>query len=188
MTNLNEIQGFNVYCGPGVLAALTGKSTDQCAAVISAITGQKVIKAVHLVNIIEAVRRLGFTAETIRAQTGSLFGLFRQLYDKPGFYIIEVPGHVVAIEVTDVDEGGRAIYLIDNHTKHAISAASSARLTQKVVSVYKVNPPRIPTKEELLEERMNWLHNEILQLTKQIHSLFDKRAEYERELASIKGR
>ncbi len=40
-TNLKDINfGINQFCGPAVISVLTGKSTDECASVIMAITGR----------------------------------------------------------------------------------------------------------------------------------------------------
>lgn len=37
---MNEVKfGMNKYCGPAVLFILTGKDTDECASVISAVNG-----------------------------------------------------------------------------------------------------------------------------------------------------
>lgn len=56
MTNLKDINfGINQYCGPAVLSALTGESTDRCAAVISAVSDRKEIKAVQRQHLIDAL-------------------------------------------------------------------------------------------------------------------------------------
>jgi hypothetical protein len=140
MTTLKDINfGLNQYCGPAVLSALTGESTDRCAAVISAVSSRKEIKAVNKHDIIESLRRLRFNV--IEQSGGStLFGVLNRIYENDGQYIIFVPQHVVAVEIKD-----KEIYICDNHTKTPINIKQSARLTQKVNSVLKVearNPPR----------------------------------------------
>lgn len=134
MTNLNEIFGLNKYCGPAVLSALTGKSTDECARVITEITGKQVITGVQIPDLLDAVKRLGFVSEEIQVRLYSVYGLLKQIHTDEGFYIIHVPKHVIAVEVTN----GNGIYLIDNHTKRALNAAASARLSQKVEGCWKV--------------------------------------------------
>ena len=135
MTNLKEINfGVNQFCGPAVLSALTGRNTDECAAVITGINGQTVIKAVAVKDLLEAFKRLRF--DCIRVEGGrSLYGTLLRLLQSggEGFYIVLVPKHVVAIEVAK-----GSVYLVDNHSKQPLMASSSARLMQKVEAVYKV--------------------------------------------------
>lgn len=140
MTNLKEVNfGLNQYCGPAVLSALTGKSTDECASVIAAISGSREIKAVLIKDLLKALEKLRFTSTKIEVPAYSLFGTLSILSRTDGLYVIAVPRHVVAVEVIN-----NQIYLIDNHTKQAIDAKASARLTQKVDLVYKVMARPIP--------------------------------------------
>lgn len=133
-TNLKEIHGMNQFCGPGVLSALTGKSTDECAAVISAVSGRSEIRAVQPGHLLEALRRLRFRTIKLEPTARSLYGNLLHLADNTNsFYVIGVPKHVVAVEVAE-----NQIYLIDNHSKLALPAGSSARLMQKVDLIYKV--------------------------------------------------
>lgn len=136
MTNLKSISGMNQYCGPAVLSALTGRSTDECASVISRINGKQIIKAVQMNELIKALDMLGFKSTLVDWNSYTLFGTFSTLATHPGFYVILVPKHVVAVEVT----AGNQIFLIDNHTKEPINAAGSARLSQRVEGVYLVTP------------------------------------------------
>lgn len=134
MTTLKSIQGVNEYCGPAVLAALTGRTTDECASVISRINGRKEIKSVHMSDLILALERMRFTVEKQLVYTSRLFGTLSLLSERgDAKYVILVPRHVVAVEVHE-----RKVYLIDNHTKAPIDAAGSARLTQTVEGIYKV--------------------------------------------------
>lgn len=181
MTELHEIQGFNKYCGPSVLSALTGRSTDTCAAVISAVTGAKTIKAVQIAHLIEALKRIEFMAEEIQPPGRTVFGCLNALSDKDGFYIINVPRHVIAIEIKDM-----RIYLIDNHTKHAINAHASARLTQTVEKVYRVVPKAQPSKDQITADRIQWLNGQINMLNSQISIRLEQRTKYEQELQSLK--
>ena len=102
MTNLHEVNfGLNQFCGPSVMSALTGKSTDECAAVISAVSGRQEIRAVAIAHLIEAFKRLRFDMTKIDRQGYTLFGNLSALSTHKGMYIIVVPKHVVAVEVTD---------------------------------------------------------------------------------------
>lgn len=148
MTNLKEINfGINKYCGPAVLSALTGESTDRCAAVISSINGQSEIKAVQIDHLLEAFRRLGFRNLIISDIGRTLYSTLIKISNVDGFYMIMVPNHFVAVEVKD-----SKIYLIDNHTKEPMNAASSARLMQVVQSCYKIIPKLQPKFIEFIVE------------------------------------
>lgn len=139
MTSLNDIKGFNEYCGPAVLAALTGESTDRCADTISMVSGKKEIKGVQREHLVASLKRLNFEVKEVKIHSSTLFGVLNELYSKDGKYVIGVPRHVVAVEVKD-----KAIWFIDNHTKHPINAQASTRLTQKVEVVWKVEAGRVP--------------------------------------------
>jgi hypothetical protein len=138
MTNLKSVHGFNTYCGPAVISAITGESTDRCAAVISAVSGKKEIRAVEWKHLIQTFHRLRFECKQV--STGStLYGTIIKLSHTNGFYIIGVPRHVIAIEVVDGQ-----VFLIDNHSKDPLPAQSSARLSQMVDIAYKVVPKDTP--------------------------------------------
>lgn len=134
MTNLNAVNvGMNKYCGPAVLSILTGKSTDECARVIGRINGQYNVVGVLLTDLLKAADKMGFD-NTFVDTASSFYGtLVRLAVRGDGTYIVTVPNHFVVIEVKD-----RKVYFCDNHTKEPMPAASSARLLQKVVSVYQV--------------------------------------------------
>lgn len=134
MTNLKEINfGLNQYCGPAVLSALTGESTDRCAAVISAVSGKREIKAVNREHLKEALKRLRFTVSETLFGGQTLYGTLFRMISSPGLYVVCVPHHVVAVEVID-----EQIYICDNHCKTPLDIKQSARLMQKVECVWKV--------------------------------------------------
>lgn len=131
--------GMNQYCGPAVLSAFTGKTTDECAAVIAGITGGVEIKAVNTIDLIIALNKLRFDVEAQKVQSYTLYGTLSKIASSDGLYVVVVPRHVVAIEVRN-----SKIFFVDNHTKEPIDAASSARLSQAVSQVYKVIPRPAP--------------------------------------------
>jgi hypothetical protein len=134
MTNLHAVNiGQNKFCGPAVLSILTGKSTDECASVISRINGHYNVKGVMMNDLLRAADRLGFSQEKIDVDNLSLYRALISLVNKDGMYIVMVPAHFVCIEVRE-----KKVYFCDNHTKEPIPAASSARLDMKVLSCYKV--------------------------------------------------
>ena len=133
MTNLKTANiGMNKYCGPAVLSILTGKSTDECAQVISKINGQYNVAGVQLSDLLKAADKLGFASQK-SIEIGSLYRTFTNLVKHDGMYIVAIINHFVCIEVQD-----KKIYFCDNHTKEPIPAASSARLSQPVLAIYRV--------------------------------------------------
>lgn len=142
MTSLKDVNfGLNQYCGPAVLSALTGESTDRCVAVISAISGKTEIKAVAREHLKEALKRLRFEVKDESDYFGgsTLYGKLYNMCTRNGLYIVFVPHHVIAVEVK-----GSEIYICDNHTKAPLDIKQSARLTQKVEEVWKVTPKATP--------------------------------------------
>jgi len=183
MTNLNSVNfGMNQFCGPSVLSILTGKSTDLCAAVISSISGKKEVKAAEYVHILEAFSRLGFNTVAIPIISRTLFGVLSNLVNKDGMYIVGVPKHVVAIEIKD-----KQIYFCDNHTKEPINAAASARLTQTVDRIYKIEAKPQPLAEDIVRERKEILNETINRINIQIGRLINERTRSEKELEDLSG-
>lgn len=156
MTNLKDIQfGMNKYCGPAFLSALTGKDTDECAKVLSEVSGKREIKAIEVEYLIKALNRLRFSVVKEKLFAHSLYGNLCQLAKRDGIYMVIVPHHVVGIEVRTGQ-----IYLIDNATQVAIDAAASARLTQRVDFAYKVTPKpekRFIRSELIVDDRNSYI-------------------------------
>lgn len=140
MTNLKDINfGINQYCGPSVMSAMTGKTTDECTAVIMSITGQHQIKGVNTTHLVKAFEKLRFDVKKQKVYGYTLYAVLNSISKENGMYIVTVPKHVVAVEVQD-----NRIWLIDNHSKTALPAEGSARLTQRVDDVYKVTAKPAP--------------------------------------------
>jgi len=144
MTTLKDVNfGMNEYCGPAVLSILTGESTDRCAAVISAVSGKREIKAVERGHLKEAFKRLKFDVEVTNHGGSSLYGCLFRMRTFPGLYVVFVPKHVIAVEVA-----ANEIFLCDNHSKTPIDIKQSARLMQKVEAVWRVFPHPLPKLKE----------------------------------------
>lgn len=155
MTNLKAVNvGMNKFCGPAVLSILTGKSTDECARVISKINGHYVIQGVQLNDLLKAADKLGYDYHPAIAGN-SLYGTIIRLAHEDGMYIVTIPNHFIVIEVVD-----RKAFFCDNHTKEPIPASSSARLGQSVVAAHKVyrrEAPLEPPKPNLISTTFNVL-------------------------------
>jgi hypothetical protein len=152
MTTLNDVQGVNKYCGPAVLAALTGESTDRCAAVISRISGKDEIKAVNREHLKAALKGLKFDVEETQYGGATLYGTLFRMHAADGKYVVFVPHHVVAVEVKE-----NQIYICDNHTKTPIDIKQSARLSQRVEAVWRVfaHPLPVFVKTEITVSRFD---------------------------------
>lgn len=131
---MNSIQfGNNQFCGPSVLSAICGISTDEAAAVLSSITGKNKITGIFIRDLKTAFNHLGYDCLTVAVPNGSLFSTLFYLHGKDGQYVFTVPGHFIAIELN-----GNHKYICDNHTKEPINVGSSARLGMRVQAVLKV--------------------------------------------------
>lgn len=135
MTSLNEIKfERNIFCAPAVMSAVTGLSTLECAKAISVFTHQQPerIRGVYLRDLESAFRHLGWKA-TRKPEGTTLYMTIGRYINEDGIYIIMVPHHFIVIEIKN-----KSVYLVDNHTKSPISAANSARLSQRVFTVTKI--------------------------------------------------
>lgn len=126
--------GKNNFCGPAVISSITGISTDAAELHIQLLRrNSKKVKGAYTSELCEVLERLNYrtTYLTHLSHCGSVFYLLSVL--EAGTYIIVVPGHFICIEITDT-----AKYICDNHTKKPININSSARLSQQVHQVVKV--------------------------------------------------
>lgn len=139
---MNKVKiGQNQYCVPAVISILTGKDTDECARMISRVTGQSQVTMVRYEDAITVLTKLGMEITLVpNASECSLFTTMHFIAREDGMYLVGVPAHVVAVEVKD-----HRVFLCDNHTKEPINGASSARLGQRVDRVYRVSIPPLPT-------------------------------------------
>jgi hypothetical protein len=135
MPNLKAVEfGFNKFCGPSVLSILTGRSTDECARVISKINGHYNVTGVLLSDLLKAANKLGYQTADMGYSGSSLFMVLHRIAPYGNAqYIVTLQNHFVCIEVAD----GK-MYFCDNHTKEPIPAASSARLSTQVVNIHRV--------------------------------------------------
>lgn len=125
--------GTNQYCGPSVLSAIAGITTDEAASLLQSIIGNtRPIKGVYEGDLIKAFESLKYNCNKL-SPSGSVFSMMFNLQGKDGYYIFTVPGHYIAIEVN-----GNHRFICDNHTKEPIKVSSSARLGQRVISCFMV--------------------------------------------------
>jgi hypothetical protein len=60
---LHPVRGRNGFCGPAAIAALTGRTTDEAAALLRRKTGRRRITATSPLEVLPVLRHLGYSAE-----------------------------------------------------------------------------------------------------------------------------
>ena len=63
MIELHPVRGHNSYCGPAVISALTGVSTDEAAFLLRLYTGRKLITTTKPVEVVPVLRALNLHVE-----------------------------------------------------------------------------------------------------------------------------
>jgi hypothetical protein len=132
---MNEINGNNKFCGPSVLSAIAGITTDEAEAIIQSIVGStKAVRGVYYSDLKKAFHSLKFkTVDVPNISNHTVFSALYRLHRQDGTYVFMVPGHFIAIEAN-----GNHKYICDNHTKEPINVSSSARLGMKVLFAFRV--------------------------------------------------
>lgn len=133
--------GQNKFCGPSVMSAICGISTDEASAVLLSIIKRHNPRVRKVTGVIPTDLKLGFNTfgydcQSIEVNGYSVFANLHWIINKgnaDGYYVFMTPGHFIAIELN-----GQHKYICDNHSKDPISVSNSARLGQKVISIIKV--------------------------------------------------
>lgn len=131
---MHDVQGINKFCGPSVLSAIAGITTDEAESLIQRITGSsRAVRGVYMSDLKKAFQSIGYNTADVQWIGHSVFSAVVGLHGRDGTYVFMVPGHFIAIE-----SNGNKKYICDNHTKEPINVSSSARLGMKVVSLFRV--------------------------------------------------
>lgn len=167
-------QGSNIYCGPAVLSIVSGKNTDECARVINKIRSKPSYTDVKEIysetELPKALDMLGFDIDRVNIdEDSSLLWTLHMICNIEGMYIIQVPAHVVAVEVKD-----KRVYLCDNHTKEPINAANSARIGQRVAKVWSVRErPKAKTFKYRVYIRREVFASYVIETTSEVRGISD---------------
>lgn len=132
---MNKVNfGKNTFCGPSVISAIAGCTTDEAEALIQSVRGnRKKVVGAYLSELTEVFRELNYSVSSLRGlENQSIFSSMFRIRDD-GYYVFLIPGHFIAIEVN-----GNNRFICDNHTKSPINLSNSARLNQKVLGVIRV--------------------------------------------------
>ena len=130
-------EGNNKFCGPAVLSAIAGITTDEAEKLINSVRNVKEdrkVTGVYNHELNASFEKLGYKVYHLPSTHGRSIYFLMMNISSPGIYLFYVHGHVVAIEI---ETSGKR-YLIDNNTKSPLNLSSSARLGQKVIGVVKL--------------------------------------------------
>ena len=95
---MHKVTGKNSYCGPFAIAALTGRTTDDVAALVRSFTGRRYIKWMCTSDVERALRRLGRTVRTTRFGKAPTLNQWINKYAKPDTsYVVLVTGHFIVV-------------------------------------------------------------------------------------------
>src|SRR6266702_6471220 len=140
MTNkstIKEVQGSNVFCGPAVLAAITGIPTNEIAELINEVRHlpyYREVKGAYIEELLSTLTKIGgYRSTKINFLSNSSLFFTLTTIKQEGFYIVTLEHHFVLIE----KQGGER-YICDNGLKTPMKAEGSARLNQKVLQVYHI--------------------------------------------------
>jgi hypothetical protein len=134
---LHKPHGKNKYCGPAVMSAITGFSTDECAAVYRLITGQRYVKGMYTRHMRDAFSKMGgmtswFKGDVDGRMTFAQWVSSRDDSKRNKIAIVNTTGHYVVV-LRDM--------FIENQTKEWVHVNSARVARHRVKSVIWVAPP-----------------------------------------------
>jgi len=133
---LTNVIGNNKYCGPAVVAAIAGITTDEAERCFKTIRGRYTsVTGVRTSEIVLVLELLGYKVSDISKTTDgkTIFNVLISGNLSDGVYIFAVKAHVVILQKESSNW-----FFLDNHTKRPINAGAAARLGQKVMLTLKV--------------------------------------------------
>jgi hypothetical protein len=123
--------GGNRWCGPGALAILTGKDTDETARLLREVSGKRAIFGIQQRYMLDVLHREGLRALEIGqlAQTGP----FRKFKGEacPGTYLVIITGHYVVIDTATME-------VCDNMTVYPVPLAKYRRANKRVKRAWRI--------------------------------------------------
>lgn len=92
---VNRPKGHNSYCGPAVISAVTGCTTNEAASVIRLLTGRESIKGTYTHEVRNALSKYGVTMKRMRVDRPTLTQWLKANRDKRtlGRVFLIVAGH-----------------------------------------------------------------------------------------------
>ncbi len=130
------------WCGPAALTAITGKSYEECEALLAGWQSKRPVTGVGLYAMRHALEKLGYTLiaeRTRRRQT--LVQWHRGRSERRGVYLVSITGHYCVV---------RGDVYVDNHTVKPVAFAVAPNRRALVRDVHLV----MRTRE--WEERRVW--------------------------------
>lgn len=90
-----SLRGRNKFCGPAALAAILNCTTDEAAAQIRRVSGQRAVKGAYTFHVLDAIERLGGRCMTlpVRATLGDDRRLWQMAPKRPlTLAVVKMPG------------------------------------------------------------------------------------------------
>jgi hypothetical protein len=118
MMVFHEIEGYNSYCGPGVLATLLGITTDEAARQIREITGQRRVIGTPRVAVFSILRNYGWKWFPIKHNLRTFGRLIEDAGEfDPGVYLVTTTTHYLVVQkVTRLPSPlWSGWFVVDNH-------------------------------------------------------------------------
>lgn len=134
--NALEVHGVNSYCGPAVISAITGLSTDAAAAEINKVRGKPYwfeVKGAYLPELKQALKNLNHKTEDIPYFAGSSVFQVLTSIKKDGYYIALLgpsQPHFVLLEKRASER-----WITDNRIKTPMKAEGSVMLRHNVLAI-----------------------------------------------------
>jgi hypothetical protein len=102
MPSLHPVRGRNSFCGPAAIAALTGRTTDEAAALLRRKTGRRRITGPRALEISAVLRYLGYEAarfQVVRAGEKLPLRLWWECFAsvRRGAYLVFTARHVQVV-------------------------------------------------------------------------------------------
>jgi hypothetical protein len=135
-SQINQVHGKNIYCGPAVLSSITGLSTDEIATRINrnrALPDYYEVTGAYLHELKQVLTDLNFPSQEVPYYSDSSVFNVLSTIKQDGYYIALIGPlrpHFLLLE-----KKGNNRFLCDNHTKTPMRAEGSARLSQRVLQL-----------------------------------------------------
>jgi hypothetical protein len=141
---IHPITGFNTFCGPAVLSALFGITTDEAAAWVRRISPwRKQVRGIYTRELLQLVREQEWETILMPPYCRSVKTLLKvNRADYPsGIYLLNITGHFILLWK---DSTAGQWMCIDNHKKSpTLLSAHTSFATRRIDGMYLLLPPRV---------------------------------------------
>ncbi len=125
---LHPAIGSNRWCGPGALAILTGKTTDETARLLRDVSGKRAIMRIADRHMLVAMSKLGLRWDIQGPQRGTLRNFTGS---GPAIYLIVITGHYVVVDTSTME-------VCDNRTVYPVPLAKYSQANKHVKEAWRM--------------------------------------------------